>query len=54
MLIALGSVIVIVGIVFYILEIFGAMGMILIGILTELGGGIIFLKERRKHKKRKP
>ncbi|KQC33681.1 hypothetical protein AAU57_10345 [Nonlabens sp. YIK11] len=50
-LIALGSVIVIIGILFYFLEIFGATGMILLGVLVEIVGGISFLKTRKKYKK---
>lgn len=53
LLIALGSVIVIIGIVFYFMEIVGATGMILIGIAVEIYGGISFLKTIRKNRKNK-
>ncbi len=53
LLIALGSVLVIVGIIFYMTNIFGALGMIIMGVVVELIGGLSFLKSLRDHKKRK-
>ena len=50
-LIALGSVIVLIGIIFYFMEIFGATGMILLGVVVEIIGGISFLKIARDRKK---
>ncbi|SCY02011.1 hypothetical protein SAMN05192588_0763 [Nonlabens sp. Hel1_33_55] len=50
-LIALGSVIVIIGILFYFLEIVGATGMILIGIIVEIIGGVSFLRNRKNRRK---
>jgi len=47
-LIALGSVIVIIGIIFYFMDIVGATGMILMGVAVEILGGITFLKTRKK------
>ena len=47
-LIALGSVIVLLGIFMYYYEIIGATGMIIIGIAAELLGGISFLKSNKK------
>jgi len=47
-LIALGSVIVLLGIFMYYYEIIGATGMIIIGIVAELLGGISFLKSNKK------
>jgi len=48
LLIALGSIIVITGIIFYFMEIAGATGMILMGVAVEILGGITFLKTRKK------
>ncbi len=47
-LIALGSAIVFIGVVFYLLEIFGATGMIMIGIAVELAGVYTYWKHRKK------
>lgn len=47
MLIALGSAIVFIGIVFYLMEIFGATGMIFLGIAIELAGAFILWKHRK-------
>ncbi|WOI23798.1 hypothetical protein [Nonlabens ulvanivorans] len=47
MLIALGSAIVFIGIVLYLMEIIGATGMILLGIAVELAGAYIFWKNRK-------
>ncbi|MGJ8684280.1 MAG: hypothetical protein ACSHWW_06635 [Nonlabens sp.] len=46
-LIALGSAIVFIGIVMYLMEIIGATGMILIGIAVELAGAYTFWKHRK-------
>ncbi len=50
LLIALGSLIVIAGVAMYIYEIFGATGMIIIGVAVELLGGISFLKNAKRKK----
>lgn len=47
MFIALGSAIVFIGIVFYLMEIFGATGMIFLGIAVELVGAYTLWKYRK-------
>ncbi|AGC78141.1 hypothetical protein LX97_03223 [Nonlabens dokdonensis] len=49
-LIALGSIIVILGVIMYLTEVVGAKGMIIMGFLTELAGVFFYWK----NKKRKP
>ncbi len=51
-LIALGSVLVIIGILFYFTNIYGATGMIIMGVTVELVGGLSFLNTYRKYKRR--
>lgn len=50
LLIALGSVIVILGIAMGYFGIFGAWGMIILGVVVELIGGITFLKHLKKNR----
>jgi|GEM_PF-1829257 len=50
LLIAIGSVIVIAGIVMGYFGVFGATGMIIMGVVVELVGGITFLKHLRKNR----
>ncbi|WP_438961727.1 hypothetical protein [Nonlabens sp.] len=45
--IALGSAIVFIGILMYLIEIFGATGMIFLGIIVELAGAYILWKHRK-------
>ncbi len=47
-LIALGSIIVILGAIMYLVEILGAKGMIILGFLTELSGVYFYWKNKRK------
>lgn len=47
-LIALGSVIVIIGVILYAQEVFGAVGMIAIGALVEAIGAYYFIKNNKK------
>lgn len=45
--IAMGSAIVIIGLLFYLFEIVGAMGMVIIGFLVELYGIYLYIKARK-------
>lgn len=47
-LIALGSVIVIIGVILYAQEVFGAVGMIAIGALVEAIGAYYYIKNNKK------